>query len=98
MHPAVAAVVWVLGLIVIGVLSLATASPNIRSKSAASDAYAAGAQIGGMAFGLAVGAVIVWLINRVRASNGRSRIGWVWILPAAAIVLGISLLGSMARS
>lgn len=87
-NPIVLAIVWVISLAGLGLLALVVARLGTRGESS-STTY--GYAIGALLAGLGIGFVVVFLIDRVRASGGHAKVSWIWAMPVAAVVLASRL-------
>jgi hypothetical protein len=96
-HPLARAVAWIVGLALLALLALITTTGQSVGRSL-SPAYRAGMFVGDLGFGLLIGAGIRYVWNRVgRGKEGARRLGALWIIPLAAIVMVIPLMSSLGQ-
>jgi hypothetical protein len=83
--------VWIVGIAGLGLLSIAVAAS--RGALATGDAYSMGYVAGSIAFGILIGAAVVWIVNRSRRGSGRRPMSWAWSLLFACLLVALELFG-----
>jgi hypothetical protein len=91
--------VWLVGILGIAILALASAGLRSRSSTgtgAFGTGYEVGLVVGSLVAGLGVGLVVVFFVARARRKAGHPPLSFAWSLPVAAAVLFVSLAGQQA--
>jgi hypothetical protein len=89
-NPIVLGVLWAISLAALGLLALGVVrigNPGVSSSMVYAQA------IGALLGSLGIGFVVVFLVDRVRASGGHAKVNWVWAALVAAVFLGSQLAG-----
>ena len=90
-HPIVQVVVWVVGMLGLGVVAIGATNLEGRTGTAA---YQMGRISGTFIFGFGVALVVVFFVARARRNAGHASIDWAWTLPIAAVLILVAAGGA----
>jgi hypothetical protein len=91
-HPIVQIIVWVAGILGVGLV--AVVATNLEGRTGTS-AYQLGRIFGTFVVGFGVALVVVFFVARARRNAGHMPIDWAWTLPIAAILILVAAGGTL---